>query len=494
MLTLAVIFLVVSLVVDAIVSISLIKTYKPTIRLLVLVSIFLIFATNIAVISYSLNFYTYIIILISVFRIINILRVAKHRMHHRELFTRFWQSSVFFGLLTILFGMLYIDFATNGLSVNLVLIAYIQLAVSSLLFLSVFVGRSLFRYRAKLTLPERLPTVSICIPARNETEDLPKCIESVLSSTYSKLEILVLDDCSHDRTPELIKQYAHSGVRFIKGEAPSDNWLPKNLAYDRLADEAKGDVLIFIGVDVRFNSETVSKLVAQLGNFSMISILPKRSKEKEGSIFIQPLRYWWELGLWRFNMYSPPVLSSCWAVKGADFKDVGGFDSLRKAVEPEANLARKFSKHGKYSFLVSNQVVGVESAKTAKEQFNTGLRTRYIQLRKRPELVFSVLFFEMYFIFGSYVLLTWSIYTNSIELASLAIVSVLILSVTNIEVYRLALRKLWIIGVFALPFLIVADWFLMLKSMYGYEFGKIVWKDRNICIPLLKVEKELPKL
>ncbi|MCA9386377.1 glycosyltransferase family 2 protein, partial [Candidatus Dojkabacteria bacterium] len=332
-----------------------------------------------------------------------------------------------------------------------------------------------------------------CIPARNETEDSPGCIESVIANKYEKLEILVLDDCSHDKTPEIIKQYAHSGVRFIKGKIPKDDWLPKNSAYDQLADEAKGDVIVFAGVDIRFSTNSVSSLVSQLTNLDMISVLPKRSYDKEGSVFIQPLRYWWELGLWRFNAYSPPVLSSCWAVKRTRLQEIGGFDGLKKAVEPELILAKKFSKLRAYNFLVSSDLLGVESVKSAKDQYATALRTRYIQLQRKPEYVFLTLFFEFMFFIVPYILFFWSLYTQDFLPTIWSLSAIIILSVANAEVYKLALRKLWPIGFISLPFLVIIDWYVMFKSMYGYEFGKITWKDRNICIPLLKVEKELPK-
>jgi hypothetical protein len=30
--------------------------------------------------------------------------------------------------------------------------------------------------------------------------------------------------------------------------------------------------------------------------------------------------------------------------------------------------------------------------------------------------------------------------------------------------------------------------------MWQYEFGEVIWKDRNICIPIMQVVPELPKI
>ena len=54
-----------------------------------------------------------------------------------------------------------------------------------------------------------LPFVSIVIPARNEEKFIGKCIESILNGTYpkDKLEILVVDGMSEDRTEEIVDRY-----------------------------------------------------------------------------------------------------------------------------------------------------------------------------------------------------------------------------------------------------------------------------------------------
>ena len=47
-----------------------------------------------------------------------------------------------------------------------------------------------------------LPSISVLIPARNETEELHACLDALVASDYPKLEILVLDDCSQERQPQ----------------------------------------------------------------------------------------------------------------------------------------------------------------------------------------------------------------------------------------------------------------------------------------------------
>ena len=63
-----------------------------------------------------------------------------------------------------------------------------------------------------------LPFVSIVIPARNEEKFIGKCIESILNGTYpkDKLEIIVVDGMSEDRTEEIVDRYKEEYPSLIK--------------------------------------------------------------------------------------------------------------------------------------------------------------------------------------------------------------------------------------------------------------------------------------
>lgn len=54
---------------------------------------------------------------------------------------------------------------------------------------------------------------SIIIPAYNYGRYLDDCIQSCLVQTYPNIEIIVVDDCSMDNTPEVVKMYPK--VRYI---------------------------------------------------------------------------------------------------------------------------------------------------------------------------------------------------------------------------------------------------------------------------------------
>ena len=56
-------------------------------------------------------------------------------------------------------------------------------------------------------------TVSIVMPAYNAERFLPQAIDSVLAQTYPDFELLVVDDESNDRTPDILQEYARKDSR-----------------------------------------------------------------------------------------------------------------------------------------------------------------------------------------------------------------------------------------------------------------------------------------
>ena len=60
------------------------------------------------------------------------------------------------------------------------------------------------------------PTVSVIIPTYNRAKWLKKSIQSVLDQTYRDLELIVVDDGSTDRTPEVVKSFKDKRIRYFR--------------------------------------------------------------------------------------------------------------------------------------------------------------------------------------------------------------------------------------------------------------------------------------
>lgn len=334
-----------------------------------------------------------------------------------------------------------------------------------------------------------LPSLSVLIPARNETDDLHACLEALVASNYPKLEIIVLDDCSQNKhTPEIIRSFAQSGVRFIAGQPPADSWLAKNFAYQQLADAANSELLLFCGVDLQMSEGAIRELVTTMleKQKSMISILPHNDRPRDiRTLLVQPMRYAWEISLPRRLFNRPAVLSTCWIIKRSALMSAGSFKAVSRSITPESHFARFTARNDGYSFLRSNLVV---SSKPASEQQATAIRMRYPQLHRRPELVWLITLVE---IIGLTLPLPLAIAAAVVGLwivFAVAVVAYVLLCVVFWEVSGVMYGRPLIAGLVLVPFATLYDVVLLHVSMYRYEFSDVRWKERNICLPIMRFD------
>jgi len=342
---------------------------------------------------------------------------------------------------------------------------------------------------------KELPSLSVLIPARNETDALEQCLQMLTASDYPKLEILVLDDCSVNRqTPEIIRSYAHAGVRFISGEVPDEShWLAKNFAYNRLAHEASGEILLFCGVDAELMPHSMRQLVAALEtrDKNMLSVLPlRKAVNADGNSLFQAMRYYWELCLPRRLFKRPPVLSTCWLIRSETLRKMGGFESVSHSVTPEASFAQQAVTTDSYSFIRSDDELGVYSNKPAAEQYATSVRVRYPQLHKRLELVALATFLEILLVLGPIAGLTLAKnLAHSMEYVLVWSVTLVFLLVTYAFVSVGTRLTSPFYGWLLMPASFVLDMAVLHISLWKYEFSSVEWKGRNICLPVMQLRE-----
>ncbi len=111
---------------------------------------------------------------------------------------------------------------------------------------------------------KKAPFVSILVPARNEARNLEACLNGLLSQDYPAFEVLVLDDHSTDATPLILEQFTakDSRLRAVPGENLPEGWLGKHWACHQLAQQARGEWLLFADADTVFHPHTVRDAMA----------------------------------------------------------------------------------------------------------------------------------------------------------------------------------------------------------------------------------------
>ncbi len=111
---------------------------------------------------------------------------------------------------------------------------------------------------APLDHPEYKPRVTILIPAYNEESVIVDTVRAALASGYPRLEVLVVDDGSTDRTAELVHDHFGRDRRVRLLQQPNRG---KPSALNHGLSEAAGEVIVSIDADTIVDPEAVPRLV-----------------------------------------------------------------------------------------------------------------------------------------------------------------------------------------------------------------------------------------
>jgi hypothetical protein len=345
-------------------------------------------------------------------------------------------------------------------------------------------SRTVGRYNKPL---RDLPTVSLLIPARNEDHALTDCLNSALTIDYPRLEIIVVDDCSHDRTPEIIRGFAHEGVRFISTDRLPDDWLGKNHALHRLAQEASGDLLLFADADIRFMPSAVTQMVSDMENRSltMLSVMPQRPMADLWPNLLASLLPWWQLLIPVGLFGQQPVSAACYAIERKAYERIGGHGAFRAAILPERFFAHLLRRQ--YRFAVSDSRLGISTRKRLASQLETQQRTYYPLVNSSPGAVLGWLLAAATLLL--YPVASAIFHGSRFGFASWALIALSLFAYNR----RLQPANSWL-GFFQLPLAVILEMAQLTVSMIRYEIAGVTWKERNVCYPQLIAYSRLPSL
>ncbi|RVT33619.1 glycosyltransferase [Acinetobacter indicus] len=125
--------------------------------------------------------------------------------------------------------------------------------------------------------------VTIYIPTFNRLELLKRSINSVLSQTYSNIELIVVDDCSTDGTQDYLIEISSqdSRVRYFFKENNSGACVSRNIAIRN----AQGYFITGLDDDDFFDSDRIEKLITAWekkaeGTIALSSLYKIKNKNK----------------------------------------------------------------------------------------------------------------------------------------------------------------------------------------------------------------------
>ncbi len=245
------------------------------------------------------------------------------------------------------------------------------LLLAPLSFVTILVVWNMLAWSNVRHVPETAPireSLSILIPARNEESNIGTCIKHALDSGKPVEEILIYDDHSDDATPEIVQEWASRDprVRLIEPVPLPDDWYGKPFACAKLAEQARGDWLLFIDADTRLTASATDAILqtAQKRNVSFLACWPKVVCVSFWEKTLMPM-----LNFAVFTLFPACVAEwdnrpslgiahgACILVRRLQYERLGGHRCVKQEIFEDTALARAWRKHGEQSLCLDGQNV-----------------------------------------------------------------------------------------------------------------------------------------
>ena len=208
-------------------------------------------------------------------------------------------------------------------------------------------------------LPERdagCQSISVLIPARNEERNIASAVEAVLASEGVALELIVLDDGSTDRTPEILAAITDRRLRVARAPALPPGWSGKQHACAALGALARHELMVFVDADVRLAPDALSRMAGAMRlrpELGLASGFPRQTVVTWSERLLLPLIHFLLLGylpMALMERYSAPSLGAgcgqLFIVRRSAYEKAGGHAAIRASLHDGITLPRAFRKAG----------------------------------------------------------------------------------------------------------------------------------------------------
>ena len=351
------------------------------------------------------------------------------------------------------------------------------------------------RYLRRLhsyTFPKGWPRFSVLVPARNEEDNIGDCVMGLLAQDYPDFQLIVLDDNSTDQTWEILGQFAvkDQRLKLIKGKPLPADWLGKHWACHQLAEEADGELLLFVDADTVHGPDMLRCTAAAMSGeqAALISALPRQHVVTWSEMLSIPAFYLGMLcgvpmGLTRLQ--SNPLLFACLGqflvFRRSAYNASGGYAAVRQNIVDDLAIGRRIHAMGlRYRLLDGNGQVSCRMYRNFDQVWKGLTKSTFATFNFDP---FFMVFMQLLIlaVFVSPIIVLIIAFAQPIipwEVASMSglaiILSLLLWSISN---YRFHF-PLYLILIYAFSALFMTV--IALASMVLTIQGKALWKGRKM--------------
>lgn len=255
--------------------------------------------------------------------------------------------------------------------------ALILAGIYFFVFIALFLG--LFRVGRGSRRQEYVPVfVSVVVPARDEEEYLPGCLNSLLDQTYPKelYEVILVNDRSTDSTPHIARKFAERDERVkVLNTIESGKLTGKQRALDTGIRASSGEIVLNTDADCEappgWIEDTVREFDAEVGLVAgYVPFIEEDSNNgilRRAAVIFQSIDLLSSYGISMGSM----ALGLAWTCTGNNlafrreiYDELGGFEALGFTSTEDSMLLQWIDRHTKWKVKPMLNVVYTRPART----------------------------------------------------------------------------------------------------------------------------------
>ncbi|GBD86288.1 beta-monoglucosyldiacylglycerol synthase [bacterium BMS3Abin03] len=225
-----------------------------------------------------------------------------------------------------------------------------------------FIQSVIFVIGAKKRFPkiseDELPTATVIVAARDEEDKIHRCLNSLGKLEYpeGKLEVLLVDDLSTDRTGEIIDEFisSRSNFRKIVPDEPKGKMVGKVNALATAIKQANGEIILTTDADCEVKSKWVKTIASYYQkDVGMVDSYTTQIADTPFS-GMQAIDFIYLLLVagGTINLAMPlTCIGNNMSFRKKAYNEIGGYESLPFSVTEDFTLLRAIYKLGKYKIL-----------------------------------------------------------------------------------------------------------------------------------------------
>ncbi len=186
-----------------------------------------------------------------------------------------------------------------------------------------------------------MANISVIIPVKNAERTLERSLTSIFASSTPPLEVIVVNDGSTDRSPEIARRFP---VTLLSAGEPGGVARARNLG----AGAARGDVLFFTDADVVLLPGALATISSRLSDPTLDGVVGVQSEAPAFANFASDYKnLWLRYSYLRQESDLSVLYSSVLAVRSAAFHRVEGFDPrYRRPNIEDSDLGKRLAERG----------------------------------------------------------------------------------------------------------------------------------------------------